>query len=151
MMAVQISRVRQPFRIEKEVLNSSVSVTALNCRSITPTGELPAHARTPRFRLKKSLMQQRPIFTRPWRRGKRLTSAEIKWYRINDAGKEEVYFVMTLEGGKACGISPGMANTKLAQASALNHVESVSMMYDRITWHYLDGNIKYTDSWKKRE
>ncbi|WP_429354177.1 type VI secretion system tube protein TssD [Paraburkholderia sp. 32] len=108
-------------------------------------------ARTPRFRLKKSLMQQRPIFTRPWRRGKRLTSAEIKWYRINDAGKEEVYFAMTLEGGKVCGISPGMANTKLAQASSLNHVESVSMMYDRITWHYLDGNIKYTDSWNERE
>ncbi|MGF6701454.1 type VI secretion system Hcp family effector [Paraburkholderia sp. MM5496-R1] len=59
--------------------------------------------------------------------------------------------MMTLEGVKVCGISPGMANTKLAQASALNHVESVSMMYDRITWHYLDSNIKYTDSWNERE
>ncbi|MBC8747248.1 MULTISPECIES: Hcp family type VI secretion system effector [Paraburkholderia] len=83
-------------------------------------------------------------------KGQTLQSAEIKWYRINDAGKEEVYFLMLLEGVKVCGINPGMANTKLDQASALNHVESVSMMYESITWHYLDGNIKYTDSWNER-
>ncbi|MEX3634264.1 Hcp family type VI secretion system effector [Paraburkholderia sp. BR14320] len=82
--------------------------------------------------------------------GQTLQSAEIRWYRINDAGKEEVYFVMLLEGVKVCGINPGMANTKLAEASTLNHVEAVSMMYERITWHYLDGNIKYTDSWNER-
>jgi len=83
-------------------------------------------------------------------KGQTLQSAEIKWYRIDDAGKEEVYFVMLLEGVKVCGINPGMANAKLAQASALNHVESVSMMYDRITWHYLYGNIKFSDSWNER-
>ncbi|WP_329601607.1 type VI secretion system tube protein TssD [Paraburkholderia antibiotica] len=64
--------------------------------------------------------------------------------------KGKSYFVMTLEGVKICGINPDMTNTKLAQASALNHVEPVSMMYDRITWHYLDGNIKYTDSRNER-
>ncbi|WP_296651045.1 type VI secretion system tube protein TssD [Paraburkholderia sp.] len=83
-------------------------------------------------------------------KGQTLQSAEIKWYRINDAGKEQVYFVMLLEGVKVCGINPGMANAKLAQASMLNHVEAVSMMYESITWHYLDGNIKYTDSWNDR-
>ncbi|AIO33724.1 type VI secretion system effector, Hcp1 family protein [Burkholderia cenocepacia] len=78
--------------------------------------------------------------------GQTLQSAEIKWYRINDAGKEEAYFVMLLEGVKVCGINPGMANTRLSQATALNHMEAVSMMYERITWYYLDGNVKYTDS-----
>lgn len=74
-----------------------------------------------------------------------MQSAEIKWYRITDAGKEEVYFVMLLEGVKVCGINPGMANANLAPSPMLNHVEAVSMMYESITWHYLDGNIKYTD------
>lgn len=82
--------------------------------------------------------------------GQTLQPAEIKWYRINDAGREDVYFVMLLEGVKVRGINPGMTNTKLAQASALHRVESVSLMYDRITWHYLDGNITYTDSWNER-
>ncbi|MBB2931862.1 hypothetical protein [Paraburkholderia silvatlantica] len=58
--------------------------------------------------------------------------------------------MMLLEDVKICGVNPGMANSKLAQASTLNHVEAVSMMYECITWHYLDGNIKYTDSWNER-
>jgi type VI secretion system secreted protein Hcp len=83
-------------------------------------------------------------------KGQTLKSAEIKWYRINDAGKEKIYFVMLLENVKVSGVNPGMANAKLAQASALNHVESVSMLYDSITWHYTDGNIRHTDSWSER-
>ena len=82
--------------------------------------------------------------------GQALQSAELKWYRINDAGWEEVYLIMLLEGVRITGVNPGMANTKLDRTSALNHVESVSMMYDRITWHYTDGNIKYSDSWAER-
>ncbi|WP_343669633.1 hypothetical protein [Paraburkholderia heleia] len=65
-------------------------------------------------------------------------------------GKGRGVFRNAMEGVKVCGINPGMANAKLAQASTLNHVEAASMMYDRITWHYLDGNIKYTDSWNER-
>lgn len=30
--------------------------------------------------------------------GQTLKSAEIRWYRINHAGQEECYFVMTIEG-----------------------------------------------------
>ena len=82
--------------------------------------------------------------------GQTLKSAELKWYRINDAGKEQVYFIMLLEGVKITGVNPGMANTKLAEMAALNHCESISMMYERITWHYTDGNIKYSDAWEER-
>jgi type VI secretion system secreted protein Hcp len=82
--------------------------------------------------------------------GQTLQSAELKWYRINDAGKEDVYFIMLMEGVKVVGVNPGMANARLAAMSPLNHVESVSLMYDRITWHYTDGNIKFTDSWNER-
>lgn len=82
--------------------------------------------------------------------GQTLQSVELKWYKINDAGREQVYFIMLLEGVKITGINPGMANTKLSEMSVLNHVESVSMMYERITWHYTEGNIKYTDAWDER-
>ena len=83
-------------------------------------------------------------------KGKELQSAEIRWYRINNAGREEVYFIMTLDGVKVAGVTPGMANTKLAGTSELNHMETVSLMYENITWHYTDGNIKFTDAWTKR-
>ncbi|WP_044042384.1 Hcp family type VI secretion system effector [Caballeronia insecticola] len=83
-------------------------------------------------------------------KGQTLESAEIKFYRINDGGKEEVYFKILLEGVKVAGVNPGFANTKIASMSQLNHMESVSLMYDNITWHYLDGNIKFSDAWTER-
>lgn len=79
-----------------------------------------------------------------------MQSAELKWYRINGAGQEAVYFIMLMESVKVVGVNPGMANTKLAGMSQLNHIETVSFMYDRITWHYTDGNIKFTDAWSER-
>jgi type VI secretion system secreted protein Hcp len=82
--------------------------------------------------------------------GKRLLSAEIVWYRINHAGCEEPYFTMLIEGVKVASIFPGMANTKLNSLSQLNHTEAVSLMYESITWHYHDGNIKVTDAWNDR-
>ncbi|WP_367277844.1 hypothetical protein [Paraburkholderia sp.] len=57
---------------------------------------------------------------------------------------------MLLEGVKVVGVNPGMANTQLDAMSPLNHLESVSLLYDRITWRYTDGNIKFTDSWNER-
>ncbi|MBB5499555.1 type VI secretion system Hcp family effector [Paraburkholderia sp. MM5384-R2] len=82
--------------------------------------------------------------------GQSLQSAELKWYRINDAGQEEVYLVMLQEGVRVVGVNPGMANAKISAMSQLNHVESVGLLYERITWHYIDGNIKFTDSWSER-
>ena len=83
-------------------------------------------------------------------KGQTLKSAEIRWYRINDAGREEVYFIMTIEGVKITGVNPGMPNVKISGNSQINHMESLSMMYSKITWHCIDGNIKYTDEWNER-
>lgn len=83
-------------------------------------------------------------------RGQSLKSAEIRWYRINHAGQEECYFVMSMEGVKITGINPSMPNTKMAGNNQINHMESVSLMYEKITWRYVDGNVQYTDDWNVR-
>jgi type VI secretion system secreted protein Hcp len=82
-------------------------------------------------------------------KGQTLKSAELKWYRINDAGKEEVYFTMLMEGVKVVGVNPNMANMN-SDSSGMNHFELVSLLYDRITWHYADGNIQFSDTWEER-
>lgn len=48
------------------------------------------------------------------------------------------------------GINPGMPNAKMAGNSQINHMEFVSLMYDKITWRYVDGNVQYTDDWDVR-
>ncbi len=83
-------------------------------------------------------------------KGQTLKSAEFRWYRINDAGQEEEYFNMKLEGVKIVSVNPGMPNAKMAGLSAVNHMESVALMYEKITWKYCEGNIQFTDSWEDR-
>lgn len=83
-------------------------------------------------------------------KGKILQAADLHWYRINSAGREEVFFKMSLKGIKIGAVNPSMANIKLAGDFSLNPTESVSLMYDSITWCYVDGNIEHTDSWDDR-
>jgi len=80
--------------------------------------------------------------------GQNLASAEIKWYKINDAGQEVEYFNMLLEGVRVVSISPSMASPDNANE---NHMETVELRYEKITWKHCDGNIIYTDSWNERQ
>ncbi|KGT88303.1 Hcp family T6SS protein CtsH1 [Erwinia typographi] len=77
--------------------------------------------------------------------GQTLKSAEIRWYRINDAGQEVEYFNMLMEGVKVVSISPSMINEPKS-----NHTEHVSLQYEKITWKYCDGNVQFSDAWNER-
>jgi len=52
--------------------------------------------------------------------GQNLKSAEIKWYKINDAGQEVEYFNMLLEGVRIVSISPTRAPPKTIIIITLN-------------------------------
>lgn len=83
-------------------------------------------------------------------KGQTLKSAEFKWYHINDAGQEVEYFNMLLEGVKVVSVCPLMHNCKNASTEKHNHLESVSLRYEKITWKHCDGNIIFTDAWNDR-
>lgn len=53
--------------------------------------------------IEKEFDSSSPYLYRAVSTGQTLKSAEIRWYRINDAGQEECYFIMTLEGVKCSG------------------------------------------------
>jgi len=80
-----------------------------------------------------------------------LQSAELKFYRINDAGQETEYFNTLLEQAKVVSILPLMHDIKDSSKEKFNHMELVEFRYEKITWHYLDGNIIHSDSWSQRE
>jgi type VI secretion system secreted protein Hcp len=79
--------------------------------------------------------------------GKTLQSAELKWYRTNDAGKEEEYFNMTMRNVKVVSVSPKVPNIKEVASIHRNHFEIVEFRYQEIAWSYLDGNLIFKDSW----
>ncbi|WP_428944501.1 type VI secretion system tube protein TssD [Pantoea sp. FN060301] len=77
--------------------------------------------------------------------GETLKSIELKYYRINDSGYEEEYFNTLLENARVVNVMPVMFDVKDIAKEKFNHMEVVEFRYEKITWHYLDGNIKYTD------
>jgi type VI secretion system secreted protein Hcp len=74
-----------------------------------------------------------------------LKSAEIKWYRVDDSGREVEYFNMMLGNVKVVSVIPKVSNIKEDAALAYNHVEQVKLRYEEITWSYLDGNLQYAN------
>lgn len=100
--------------------------------------------------IEKKFDSSSPYLYRAVATGQTLKSAEIKWYRINDAGQEVEYFNMLLENVKIVGITPVMHNVKNPSMEKHNHLEAIELRYERITWKHCDGNIQFTDGWNIR-
>lgn len=83
--------------------------------------------------------------------GQTLKKAEFIFYRINYNGLEEAYFKTTLENAKVVQIEPVMFDIKHPQNARNTHQEYIDLTYEKITWHYLDGNIIHSDTWKERD
>ena len=82
--------------------------------------------------------------------GQKLKSAQVKFYRINDAGQEVEYFSVMMEGVMVVTVAPMMYDVKTAYGEARNHLEMIELVYEKITWRYVDGNIIHSDSWNER-
>lgn len=82
--------------------------------------------------------------------GQKLKSAEVKFYHINEAGQEVEYFSTLMEGVTVICIGPVMYDVKSQYGEQRNHLDVVELMYEKITWRYVDGNIIHSDSWNQR-
>ncbi len=82
--------------------------------------------------------------------GQTLKSVEIKWYKIDDAGKEKEYFNTKLDNVKVVAVRPKMLDIKNPAFEKHNHLEEVELRYEQITWSFKDGNIIHKDTWNER-
>lgn len=79
--------------------------------------------------------------------GKRYKKAELKFYKINNNGQEVEYFRTLLENVHINQIEPFMLDIKHSAFNQHNHLEAIYLSYEKITWHYIDGNIIHSDLW----
>ncbi|QCZ25592.1 Hcp family type VI secretion system effector [Leclercia adecarboxylata] len=102
------------------------------------------------FSFQKEFDSASPYIYKAIAKGQTLKSAEFKWYRINDAGMEVEYFNMLLENVKVVSSAPHMLDIKNPMTEKHNHLENVSLRYEKITWKYCDGNVQFSDAWNER-
>lgn len=125
-------------------------VHALNIPTDSNTGKLTGTRIHSPVVLVKEFDSSSPYLYKAVTSGQTLKSAEFKWYRINDAGQEAEYFNIKLEKVKVVSVAPVMNNVKNPATEKFNHMESVQLRYEKITWTHKDGNIIHSDSWNER-
>jgi type VI secretion system secreted protein Hcp len=114
------------------------------------TGKLTgARIHTP-FLFTKEIDASSPYLYKAVVTGQTLRSAEFRWYRINDAGREVEYFNTRLDNVKVVKVAPKMHDVKDPDKEKHNHLEQIELRYEKITWTYKDGNISHFDSWNER-
>lgn len=80
--------------------------------------------------------------------GKTLPEFKVQWYRISPDGKEEPYFEHTLKNVKVASVEMLLPNTKDPAKEKQVHLERLEVLYEQVSWAYLDGQIEFIDSWK---
>jgi type VI secretion system secreted protein Hcp len=43
-----------------------------------------------------------------------------------------------------------MHDVKDSSKEKYSHLEQIELRYEKVSWSYVDGNIKHDDSWDKR-
>ncbi len=82
--------------------------------------------------------------------GQTLKKAEFRFYKIDDSGKEKEYFKIILENVRVSSIATFMHDIKNGVFEKHTHHEYIDLSYEKITWHYIDGNIIHSDSLVER-
>ena len=94
--------------------------------------------------------QSVPILLDACARGKTLQSAKFVFYRINDQGSEDEYYHIGLQNARVTSVKTLVDDIKEAHNERKQHRVSVAMRYEKITWHYHEGNVQASDEWSKR-
>jgi type VI secretion system secreted protein Hcp len=82
--------------------------------------------------------------------GRTLKQVTIKWFRINESGKEEEYFTHLLDDVKVVSYRQRLAHTKDTENNNRVHEDITQFRFGKITIKHHDGNIEGTDTWLKR-
>ena len=94
--------------------------------------------------------QSVPILLDACARGKSLQSAKFIFYKINDQGSEGEYYRIELQNGRVTSVRTVVDDIKDEKNERKQHNVQVALRYEKITWHYQDGNIQASDEWAKR-
>lgn len=127
-----------------EVMSSSYGVAQpvdSNTGSMTGTRQHSA------FTLHKQIDKLSPYLAICVCESRRLQKAEIKYYETDAAGIEREVYRVTLDSIVIMYVNA--AHTYIPGSNSPNMIETVGISFRGIEWFYLEGMIKYSDSWMK--
>lgn len=91
-----------------------------------------------------------PILLDACSKGKTLQSAKFVFYRINEEGSEQEYYHVALQNARVTSVKTVVDDVKNDTNERKQHRVAVALRYEKILWHYQEGNIQASDEWSKR-
>ena len=82
-----------------------------------------------------------------WSKNESFTTWRLDFHAADSTGQDVSYYVIELSSARVSRIQLAMPNTLVAANIAASVHESVSFVYDKITWSWLPGNISAEDAW----
>jgi len=79
--------------------------------------------------------------------GEILTEVGLKFYRINQLGKEENYFTIMLTNATIIDIKAWFPHTQDKATAHYGHLEDVSLTYQKIQWRHEIDKTEAEDDW----
>lgn len=132
----------------------SIEIHGFNHSIFLPTemtsGKVTATREHSPFSFDKEIDISSPTLYRAVTTGQTLQSAVIKLYHINDTGQEAEYLSIVMEDVNIISLGSVMYDIKSFYGESRNHLELVEMVYKKITWCYLDGNLIHSENWNSR-
>ena len=91
-----------------------------------------------------------PLLFRALTSGEKLTTVELKLYRLSIQGLEEHYFTMLFEDAVITNISTYMEHCLDPKNQHLTHMEEVEFTYRKITKTHEVASTSESDDWRKQ-
>jgi len=127
-----------------EVMSSSYGVSQPVDVNTGRMGGVRQHAP---YIIHKQIDKLSPMLANCVCQGRRLKKATISYYEINDAGVEREVYRVTMTDIVIQFVNAN--HTYIPGSSSPNMLESVGLRYNMIEWFFVDGMIKYSDTWSK--
>jgi type VI secretion system secreted protein Hcp len=101
--------------------------------------------------LTKAMDRSSPLLYQMLCQNENLTEVTLKLYEADPSGGEKERFNIKLENAHLAEVKSFMPNTKENEGEQYAYNETVSLVYEKITWEDLDYRVMATDEWGVRE
>ncbi|MEO8193524.1 MAG: type VI secretion system tube protein TssD [Gemmatimonadales bacterium] len=74
---------------------------------------------------------------------------KFMWFRpiTNGSGDTEMFFTIEFTQGAIVGVETWLRDTLDPSSANLPPIEEVQLVFDTITWTFVDGGVTHTDTW----
>ena len=100
------------------------------------------------LKILKEIDKSSPLLYQALVNNEKLTQIKLKFYRVSQSGREELYFTIELVNASISSITPSFPTAFLSQNDSYRHMETVAFTYQKIMWTWVEGGITSQDDWE---